>query len=57
MDRIYELKDCHNAYLGDVPEKDILWDIVSKLKYGEVTIKKENGKIVNVKKTESIKLK
>jgi hypothetical protein len=36
-------------------EKEIL-AIVNNLQYGEIIIKKEGGKVVVVKKTESIKL-
>jgi hypothetical protein len=36
-------------------EKELL-EIVKELKYGEIVIKKEGGKIVHVKRTESIKL-
>jgi len=37
-------------------DKELL-EIVNDLKYGEIVIKKENGKIVHIKRTESIKLK
>jgi hypothetical protein len=36
-------------------DKELL-EIVKSLKYGEIVIKKEGGKIVHVKRTESIKL-
>ena len=36
-------------------DKELL-EIVNDLKYGEIVIKKEGGKIVHIKRTESIKL-
>ena len=36
-------------------DKELL-EIVKGLKYGEIIIKKEGGKIVHIKRTESIKL-
>jgi len=38
------------------PQEKELLEIINSLKYGEVIIKKEAGKIVVVKKTQSIKL-
>ena len=37
-------------------ENKELLDIITNLQYGEIVIKKESGKIVVIKRTESIKL-
>ena len=36
-------------------EKEII-EIIDNLSYGEIVVKKEAGKIVHIKKTESVKL-
>ncbi|MGB2808696.1 MAG: hypothetical protein WBC22_13210 [Sedimentisphaerales bacterium] len=37
-------------------EEKVLIELINDLRYGEIVIKKEAGKIVVIKKTESIKL-
>ena len=37
-------------------EKKEIIEIIDSLSYGEIVVKKEAGKIVHIKKTESIKL-
>lgn len=37
-------------------EKEEIIRLIDNLKYGEITIKKEGGKIVQIKRTESIKI-
>ncbi len=41
--------------MNEVEKKEII-ELIDGLKYGEITIKKEAWIIVNVKKTESVKL-
>lgn len=41
--------------MNDSEEKQLLF-IIKSLLYGEIVIKKESGKIVHIKRSESIKL-
>jgi len=41
--------------MTDNEDKQLLF-IINQLSYGEIVIKKENGNIVHIKRTESIKL-